>query len=594
MSHAVEIKNLYWKYPSFQGKENPWVINGLNFSVNNGEVLGITGPSGAGKTTLCRLILGVLPHGTKIPFRQVNNHIRGTVQVLGKTITHVNESANEVDGIHLGQLEGVGILSPQVGMILQDPENQFLQMSLLHELAFGLSLQGIELGEMKDRASRALDMVGLGYLWSDAEYIHPLDLSGGQKQRAAIAAFLALSPEVLIMDEPTSDLDPLGKHEIIQTVRRLKEDKGMTIILVEHDPELLYMFCDRIALMDNGQIVTVAEPSIFYTQKDLLEEHGVYSFDVTRVAISAGVGDLHHIPVLVEDMVSLLKPLKRTLKALPVSQPTQENIIQVSNLRYRYQDGTEALRGVNLTINRGDMVALLGINGSGKTTLAKILAGIYPLGSGKATILGQDLSLRNVRKKIPHTVGYVFQNPDHQLFTRRVYNEIAYGLENLGILSQERDAIIRKTLEIVGLSEFMEEDPLFLGKGQRQRLAVASVLAMGPEILIVDEPTTGQDFRMISGIMNLLEELHQQNKTIVIITHDINLVANHCTRAVVMLDGIVTFDGDPRDLFANPSILEHTHLRSPQSVRLSLAMREINPEYPILLNAEEWIAALRP
>jgi len=593
MKSAVKISNLHWKYPSFAGMENPWVIRGIDLKIEKGQVIGITGPSGVGKTTLCRLILGVLPHGTKIPFRQFNNHIRGSVELFGEAITRVDESANVVDGVPLGSLGGKGLLSPRIGMIQQDPENQFLQMSLLQELSCGLSIQGIGPEEIRQRASHALEMVGLGTLWEDAKHIHPLDLSGGQKQRVAIAAFLALNPEILIMDEPTSDLDPLGKYEIIQTVQRLKEEKGMTIILVEHDPELLYSFCDQIVLMDEGQIVTIAEPRSFYTQTDMLEDHGVYSFEVTRISTAVGLAGNRQAPVTVDDMVALLAPRQAAIQSPLTARSSQEAVIRVSDLCYRYQDGTDALQGVDLTVRRGEMTALLGINGSGKTTLAKILAGIYTASAGKVSVFDQDLSERRVRYKIPQHVGYVFQNPDHQLFTRRVYDEVAYGLENLSLPSGERDDIIRKTLETVGLLDLLEEDPLFLGKGQRQRLAVASVLAMGPEILIVDEPTTGQDFRMISGIMTLLDELHQQNKTIIVITHDINLVANHCPHAVVMLDGRVIFDGDPRELFANPAILERTHLRSPQSVGLSLAMRAINPNFPILLNTEEWIGALK-
>ena len=267
-------------------------------------------------------------------------------------------------------------------------------------------------------------------------------------------------------------------------------------------------------------------------------------------------------------------------------------MIEVQDMQFRYPDGTQALNGADLTVRRGEMVALLGINGSGKTTLAKILAGIYSPGTGTARVLGADLSNKKMRRNLPQHVGYVFQNPDHQIFTRKVYDEVNYGLENLGIPAKDRDAAIRKTLDMVGLTGEMDEDPLFLGKGQRQRLAVASVLAMGPEILIVDEPTTGQDYRMIRGIMELMVELHRQKKTVLIITHDMSIVSNYCDRAVVMMAGKTAFAGSPRDLFVNSALVEQTHLWSPQSVRLSLAMRATRPDFPILLNVEEWVGAL--
>ncbi|MFN8453507.1 MAG: energy-coupling factor transporter ATPase [Anaerolineae bacterium] len=592
MDFAVEVENLHWRYPSFIGQENPWTLRGLNLKIKSGQALGITGPSGAGKTTLCRLILGTLPHGIKIPMRRINDHIRGSVRVLDEWVTQVDEHAHVVDGSPLGELGPHKALAPRIGMVLQDPENQFLQMSVLHELAFGLSLQGLETGEIHRRAQEALSMVGLEYLWPDAAYIHPAELSGGQKQRIAIAAFLALQPEVLILDEPTSDLDPMGKLEIIQTVRKLKEEKGITILLVEQDPELLFTFCDQVALLDQGQLILEAPPTEFYAQTELLELHGVNSFEVSQIARRVGLTNGGHTPVSIEALL----PLLPTHPHLPVAQTgadsTAESVIQVENLTYAYQDGTTALRGVNVTIQRGEMVALLGINGSGKTTLAKILAGLYPPGGGRARVFGQDLASKRVRRELPSLVGYVFQNPDHQLFMRRVYDEVAYGLKNLGVIAAKRDQIIRKTLEMVGLAHEADEDPLFLGKGQRQRLAVAAVLAMEPELLIVDEPTTGQDHRMIVGIMNLLQELHRQNKTIIIITHDMALVANYCSRAIVMQAGQAVFDGSPRQLFANPALLEQTHLRAPQAIRLSLVVQQKQPGFDLLLNVEEWVAAL--
>ncbi|MHB8135954.1 MAG: ABC transporter ATP-binding protein [Anaerolineaceae bacterium] len=588
MGCAIELNNLYWRYPSFAGVDNPYVIKGVNLAINSGEILGITGPSGSGKSTLCKLMLGVLPHGIKIPFQQINHHLRGSVKILGEISTCVDEVANVVDGMPLGILGGKGILSPKIGMVMQDPENQFLQMSVLHEIAFGLTLQSIGEEEIKRRSFSALKMVGLDYMWPDAENIHPSDLSGGQKQRVAIAAFLCMEPEILILDEPTSDLDPQGKYEIIQTIRKLKEDKGMTIILVEQDPELLYNFCDRIALLDEGQIISVTDSKKFYSNIEVLENHGVASFEISQIADSLNLDYGNQIPLTINEMMNLLD--NKTYEFSPTKDiPYQtESVIEVNDVNYRYDDGTLALRGVNFKVNRGEIVSLLGMNGSGKTTIAKIIAGINTASSGSIKILNRDLANKKVRFAVPQWVGYVFQNPDHQLFTRKVRNEIEYGLSNLNVPPQERGEIIMKTLEIVGLSEFVDEDPLFLGKGQRQRLAVASVLAMGPEILIVDEPTTGQDHRMILGIMSLIENLHHQGKTILIITHDMNIVTHYCNRAVVLHDGLTIFDGTPRDLFVNKTVLNKSSLRPTQSVNLCIAMQKNNPLFPIYLNTTEW------
>jgi energy-coupling factor transport system ATP-binding protein len=591
--NAIEIYNLYWRYPAFTEESNPWVLNGLDLEVKEGEFFGMTGPSGAGKTTTCKAILGILPHATKIPFQEVNRHVRGTVRALGETVTEVDSSGNpDATGQPRGVVRGAGVMSPRVGMVLQDPENQFLKMSLLHEVTFGLQLLQLPHEEIERRAQEALKMVGLEDMWPMAAYIHPADLSGGQKQRVAIASFLAMRPEVLILDEPTSDLDPAGKQEIIATVHALRDRQELTVVLVEQDPEILARFCDRIALVDEGRVELVAKPENFYRHLDLLEVRGVHSFEVTRIARAAGILDERKVPITLSEAKQIIP---HDLRFAPEETGTETGapLVEVAGLWYRYEDGTLALRGADLTLYQGDFVALLGSNGSGKTTLAKVLNGIYAPWRGAARILGSDINQRAVRQQLPRIVGYVFQNPDHQLFTRRVEDEVAYGLHNLGFSADQAKVWVRQALEAVDLWLLRDEDPLFLGKGQRQRLAVAAILAMQPEIIVVDEPTTGQDYRMVSSIMQLLRDLHARGKTILIITHDMRLVADYCRRAVVIQAGRTVFAGTPRELFSSPEILEASALRVPQAMRLSCALRAENPNFPLLLNVSEWLEALR-
>ncbi len=591
--NAIEIYNLYWRYPAFTEESNPWALNGLNLEVKAGEFFGITGPSGAGKTTTCKAILGILPHAVKIPFQEVTRHVRGTVRVLGETVTEVDPAGNpDAAGQPRGSVQGVGVMSPRVGMVLQDPENQFLKMSLLHEVTFGLQLLQLPHDEIERRAQEALGMVGLQELWPVAAYVHPSDLSGGQKQRVAIASFLAMRPEVLILDEPTSDLDPAGKQEIIATVRALRDRHELTVVLVEQDPEILAHFCDRIALIDEGRVELVAKPENFYSRLDLLEEKGVHSFDVVRIVRESGLLDGQPAPTTLSEAK---KAIPRDLRFAPeeAGAATGTPLVEVADLWYRYEDGTPALQGADLTLYQGDFLALLGSNGSGKTTLAKVLNGIYAPWRGTARILGRDINQPAVRQQLPRSVGYVFQNPDHQLFTRRVEDEVAYGLRNLRISADEVEARSLQALQAVDLWLLRDEDPLFLGKGQRQRLAVAAILAMQPEIIIVDEPTTGQDYRMVTSIMQLLYDLHTQGKTILIITHDMRLVAEYCRRAVVIQAGRTVFTGTPRELFSNAEILEASALRVPQAMSLSCALRAEDPNFPLLLNMREWLEALR-
>jgi energy-coupling factor transport system ATP-binding protein len=593
MTTMVKVENLHWRYPSFgDSDDNPWTLKGVNLEIEKGAFFGITGPSGAGKTTLCRCIMGVIPHGLKIPFGYYNYHLQGSVYVDGGLITGVDVAGNVVDGETRGKLLGSGIASPKAGMVFQDPETQFIKMSVLHEVAFGMQILKLPREEIERRVREALDLVGLGFLADDAEYIHPNDLSGGQKQRVAIASFLALRPELLILDEPTSDLDPRGKSEVIETVRMLHDQHNVTVILVEQDPELLRRFCDRVALIEDGQVRLVEDATSFYRQVSELHECAIYKFEVSEIAAQSDIRQDGKVPISIEECVSCFPADLDQSFQPPDPVPSGQPLLEVQDLEYVYEDGTQALRGVNFTLYKGEILALLGTNGSGKTTVAKILNGIYRPSGGTVRVLGQDIAKRAVRSQLPRYVGYVFQNPDHQIFTRKVRDEVAYGLKNLDLPETERPERISQALEAVGLSDKAEEDPLFLGKGQRQRLAVAAILAMRPEIIIVDEPTTGQDYRMVSSIMELLEDLHRQGNTVLIISHDMTLVANYCQRAVVLLNGRDIFSGSPRELFSNPDNLQATQLRAPQAIALSVAMREVHPDYPLLLNRHEWIEAL--
>jgi energy-coupling factor transporter ATP-binding protein EcfA2 len=589
--NAVKIDDLHWRYPAFVGQMNPWALDGVNLEVEKGEFFGITGPSGAGKTTMCRTIMGLIPHEARVPSNMVNQHLRGSVEVMGSLVGGVDENANPVDGVGRGKFLGHPVRPPLAGMVFQDPENQFLSMSLLYEVAFGLQLLGLSPEEIDERVEEALRLVGLGHLWQEAEYIHPADLSGGQKQRVAIASFLAMRPNLLILDEPTSDLDPIGKTEVIATVRTLKEEHELTVVLVEQDPEILSEFCDRIALIYDGRVDLVAEPGEFYSRFEFLEERGVYTFEVSRIAHRAQVCGEDEIPRSIAEAHNLFSQVESA--SISDSTPSDtEKVIEAEDLWYRYEDGTVALLGADLTLHRGETMGLLGNNGSGKTTVAKILTGLYKPWKGTCRVLGESVFQRGVRRKLPMRIGYVFQNPDHQIFTRRVFDEVAYGLKCIGVKGEEIESRVLEALERVDLAELAGEDPLFLGKGQKQRLAVAAVLAMRPEVIIVDEPTTGQDYRMVSSIMALLRELHAAGGTVLIISHDMALVANCCERVTVLRDGCTVFEGTSRELFSSSEHLEAAQLRAPQAITLSSQLRREKPDFPLLLNEREWVDAL--
>ena len=591
----LEVNDFWWRYQSFVGAENPYTLKGISFTVDKGEFFGIIGPSGAGKTTLCYALTGIIPHVFKIPYGKEREHVKGEIRLFGQTLTKVDRVNDERTGKMVDRVVGIKQTAPKVGLLLQDPENQFLRMDLLHEISFGMELIGLPEEEIETRAKEALEIVGLGPLWPIADLVHPFELSNGQKQRAAIASFLALRPEVLVLDEPTSDLDPEGKLSIIRAIDSIKKEYDITIILVEHNPEVIQKYADRVLAIDDGQVIAYGTTEQVYSQMKLFEEKGLYPSDIARIGYQTGLTYKGRVPFTFDEVMRALDCRTLDFSAInlqdeQIDQKAQE-IISVKDLNFWYDDGTHALKGVKFTIRQGEFVGLIGQNGAGKSTVSKIIAGIYKKFKGEAKVIGMNLRDKKVAQSIPAYVGYVFQNPDHQIFMRKVYDEVAYGLRNLRLPESDVDARVKEALESVGLSSKIDEDPMFLGKGEKRRLAVASILAMRPKIMIVDEPTTGQDFRMSEDTMNLLEELNRAGTTILAITHDMTLVSEHMRRVIVMCMGIVMYDGSTRGFFSSQELLDKASIIAPLAVRLSHEYKKKNPSAPYLINVREWVTA---
>ena len=592
---VLEVNDFWWKYRSYIGVENPFTLKGLSFKVDKGDFFGIIGPSGAGKTTLCYALTGVIPHVFTVPYGKGREHIKGEIKLFGQTLTKVEPVTDEKTGKIVDKIVGMKQTAPRVGLLLQDPENQFLRMDLLHEIAFGMELLGLPQSEIDSRIKEALEIVGLGSLWPIADLVHPSELSGGQKQRAAIASFIALRPEVLVLDEPMSDLDPEGKLSIIQAIDNIRNEYDITIIIVEHNPEVIQKYADKVLAINNGKMIAYGTMEEVYSQSTLFDQNGLYASDIARIGWQSGLSYNGRVPFTVNEMMQAFDDKKQeTLANVEDDPPNEkaEEIISVKDLDFTYEDGTQALRGVSFAITKGEYVGLIGQNGAGKSTISKIISGLYKKFRGEAKVMGLNLRDKKVIDRIPCYVGYVFQNPDNQIFMRKVYDEVAYGLKNLKTPEQETDQRVKGALKSVGLLAKIDEDPMFLGKGEKRRLTVASILAMNPKIIIVDEPTTGQDFRMSEDIMNLLEELNKAGTTILAITHDMTLVSEHTKRVIVMHNGTVLYDGSTRGFFANEPLLEEAGIIAPLAVRLSHAYRKNHPSSPCLMNAEEWVTAL--
>lgn len=564
MDAAIEVKGFSWKYALSQD----WVLKDINLTVHKGEFLGIVGPSGSGKTTLCLSLTGLIP-----------NLARGTIN-----------GSIYVDGLDT-QKSRLHELIRKVGVVFQDPESQFVTMSVEDEIAFPLENFGYPVQDMIHRISNAMELTRLTGLKEK----YPHELSGGQKQRVAIASFLALRPEILILDEPTSDLDPVGKSEVFSVLADLKKHENITLVVVEHNTEEMCKYADRVVLLNSGRIDRVGKPEEFFSAVDDLKGAGVYPPQVTELAytLMEKIHASQPLPITIENadffrkitMPTITTPLDNGSEPKP---QTYEQVVLIENLKHTYPDGTQALRGIDLVFNRSEYVALIGQNASGKTTLVKHLVGLLRPTEGDVEVFGVNTRKTSVAE-LAKRVGFVYQNPDHQLFCKTAFEECAYGLVNQGQKEDEIRDRVDRVLRIVGLEGFENTETFLLGKGQRTRLAVAATLVMEPELIIVDEPTTGQDMRQAESIMGLLDQLNRDGKTILIITHNMRLVAEHAKRAVVMLNGKIVADAPVREVFRQTKLLHEAYLTPPQITTLG---EMLFPSGPTFLTVEELQAAL--
>ncbi len=533
---AVELRHVSFQY---LGSAAP-ALDDVCLSIASGELIVIMGATGAGKSTLAKCLNRTVPifhPGT----------LSGEIHILGHdTVSH-----------------GVSDLAGTVGLVSQDFEAQLFATNVVQEIVFGMEQLGVDPRLMRDRVGEALATVGL----AGFEDRDPSTLSGGEKQRLAIAATLALQPQILVFDEPTTDLDPAGKLEVFAVLAAMRA-RGYTLILIEHESSAAE-HADRLVVMEGGRVVAIDTPQQLLRQVSFLEGHGIRTPDLDRLA-----GALQH-PQRFSNCDAAAKhlrarPRKFAVDAMPESRGTSEAatpLLRVDEVSYAYENHRPALRKVSLEIRRGEFLALIGQNGSGKTTLAKHLNGLLQPSQGRVFLNGSDLRELPL-SRVAADVGYVFQNPDHQIFAASLFEEVAFGPRNLGLSKTAIEQRVHEVLSVVGLADLAQEDPFLLGKGQRQRLAVASLLALRPTLLILDEPTTGLDYREQRRMMEMIARLHREGMTFVIITHSPWVVAEYAQRGVLMRGGEIVFDGPLRRLFEEEALLESTHFRVPDVTRI--------------------------
>lgn len=545
---SIRIRNFSFSY---DGSEF-WQLSNIALELVKGQRLAVMGATGAGKSTLAMSLNGLIPH-----------HHEG--QISGEVI---------VDGLSTISSDVIDIVR-KVGLVMQDPETQITGQTALADAAVGPANFGLPREVVIEKATAALEMVGMGDLL-DRDTNR---MSGGQKQRLVVAGVIAMDSDILVLDEPTSELDPQATSEVFEIVRKLSTDGETTTVLIEHEPELIAEWADRLIVLESGRVIFDGVPVDFFGNASLVAAAGLRSPQVSEAADAlADAGRFEgRIPARLAEAIEVLEPWSRErgVESLParaiLPQIESSSVIEARGLGHVYPGGVSALSDVSLTISGGEFVAVLGRNGAGKTTFARHLNGLLRPTSGELFVGGKPTADRPV-SDLAQDVGYVFQNPDHQIFANSVRDEVAYGLKNLGWDADRCDARVEAVLEQVGMLDLADRHPFNLGKGQRQRLAVASVLALSPRVLVIDEPTTGQDWLGARAMMSLVQELNQAGHTILMITHDMALVAEHARRTLVFAGGELIADTDPHTLFGDADLLKRGTLVAPQITALATAL----------------------
>ena len=557
--NAIELTNVSYCYPH---SVEPSLKN-ICLTVKKGKFIVLMGSTGAGKTTLSLCLNGLIP-------QLLEGKLTGQVSVAGKDVGKTSVQA----------------MSKVLGLVLQDPETQIIGRTVEEDNAFGPRNFLVPVNEIKQRVNNALEKVRLkGYNQRLTER-----LSGGEKQRLAIAGVLVMEPDILVLDEPTSELDPVGRIEIYETLDDLRREKDLTILLVDHYSEEVIKKADEVIVLNQGEVLWRGVPTELFCNSLLLHKFGIKPIPVSLIGwylYEKGWISFAQIPLDISSAENLIRTLlpkyghwnengQRNVSIPKQVMSLTEKVIavQVNNLIYEYSPGQPALKGIDMTIEAGQFVAFIGQNGAGKTTLAKHFNGLLKPTHGEVIVGGMN-TLQYDTSDLSKTIGYVFQNPDHQIFSSTVEKELEFGLKNAGFKGKDIKERIEQVLQYTGLQKYRNVHPFSLGKGERQMIAVASILVLKPKLLIIDEPTTGSDWAGVQTMMALIRKLHNAGTTIIMISHDMDLVAQYAKRVIVLKNGNILLDGTPQEVFSNEQILLDSAIISPQLCRLSSRLKDI-------------------
>lgn len=534
-SPIISFKNFSFQY---RAQKKP-TLKEINLDIYPGERVLIAGPSGCGKSTLAGCINGLNP------------------------FSNPGECSGEliVDGVHAPK-SSIFELSAHVGTVLQDPDGQFIGLTVGEDIAFALENSCTPQNEMHEITRHAAKLVDI----QDHLDYAPHELSGGQKQRVGLAGVMVDQVEILLFDEPLANLDPATGKQTIELIDAIQKKTDTTVVIIEHRLEdVLWRNVDRIILMGDGQILADLHPDELLSTS-LLEENGIREPLYLTAMRYAGVEITPekkpaHVDSVILDEADR-KKVTDWYKARETAEPTGEGepLLEVKNLHFGYEKNQKTLRDVTLTIRKGEMVSIVGKNGAGKSTFSKLVCGFETPDSGELLLHGKDLLQENIRHRAKH-IGYVMQNPNQMISKTMIFDEVALGLLNTGKSEEEIREKVEETLKICGLYPFRNWPVSALSFGQKKRVTIASVLVQDPELIILDEPTAGQDFRHYTDIMEFLRGLNEKGVTVVMITHDMHLMLEYTPRALVFADGRLIADRSAAAVLCDPQLIGQAALK---------------------------------
>ena len=530
-------------------------LHDINLTIYEGEKVLIVGPSGSGKSTLGNCLNGLIPFAYK-------GEIEGSLKINGRETREMN----------------IFELSKMVGTVLQDADGQFIGLTVGEDIAFALENDCVDQGKMKEVVQKVADMVDMGKLLKSS----PFELSGGQKQRVSFAGVMVDDVDILLFDEPLANLDPATGKTAIDLIDHVWKELGKTVVIIEHRLEdVLYRDVDRIVVVNDGRIAADMSPDDLIAA-DILPKMGIreplyataLKYAGVRVTPDMRPGRMETLRIdMVKDAVQ-----KWALSRVPDREVNNRpDILAAEHLSFQYTKKRRILKDINFNISEGEMVSIVGTNGAGKSTLAKVICGFVTEDEGRLLYEGEDLKGKTIKER-SQMIGFVMQNPNQMICKPMIYDEVALGLRIRGVDEAETEKRVEKALKNCGLAPFKKWPISALSFGQKKRVTIASALVLDPKILILDEPTAGQDFHHYTEIMEFLKSLNSEGVTIIMITHDMHLMLEYTPHAIVISDGQKIGDATSAEILTNEAITEQANLKITSLYELAVACGVENPE----------------